>query len=279
MVTAINGILTVTAVDQEWSQKVDFSNPLSDHGHPMHLFLLRTPGLDELWHLHPEPSGDGSFAIKLPAIDAGSYRVFADIVDGSGFPWTLVGKINLRKSDLPKSSGAAPNGDDSGAVADVISEGRSAAASTVSRLPDGGAMYWVRDNSPLKAGAPLKLKFRVVNRAGQPANDLEPYMGMAAHAVIVRNDLSVFAHVHPSGSVPMASLMLVSAAKNNPPNGMEMKSHAGMAMGGMTMGDTPVGSEISLPYGFPSPGDYRLFVQVKRAGHVETGVFDTHVEQ
>jgi len=35
---------------------------------------------------------------------------------------------------------------------------------------------------------------------------------------------------------------------------------------------------VSFPYGFPKAGDYRIFVQVKRAGRVETGVFDAQVE-
>ncbi len=43
-----------------------------------------------------------------------------------------------------------------------------------------------------------------------PRTDLEPYMGMAAHAEIISSDLQVFAHIHPSGSVPMASLMMAS---------------------------------------------------------------------
>jgi hypothetical protein len=42
--------------------------------------------------------------------------------------------------------------------------------------------------------------------------------------------------------------------------------------------DTALPPELAFPYGFPRPGDYRIFVQVKRSGRVETGVFDAHVE-
>lgn len=36
--------------------------------------------------------------------------------------------------------------------------------------------------------------------------------------------------------------------------------------------------EVSFPYGFPSPGAYRVFVQIKRAGQVQTAFFDAKVE-
>jgi hypothetical protein len=44
----------------------------------------------------------------------------------------------------------------------------------------------------------------------------------------------------------------------------------------MMHGEPP--AVVSFPYGFPKPGAYRLFVQVKRAGKVETGIFDARVE-
>jgi hypothetical protein len=96
-------------------------------------------------------------------------------------------------------------------------------------------------------------------------------MGMAAHAEIVRSDGSVFAHVHPSGSVSMAALAIAQA-------GLPGRSaeQAGMSM--MDMPAEAVDSEISFPYGFPRPGLYRIFVQVKRSGRIETGVFDVTVE-
>ena len=55
--------------------------------------------------------------------------------------------------------------------------------------------------------------------------------------------------------------------------GMSMAVHPGMSI---TSESLP--PEVSFPYGFPRPGQYRIFVQVKRAGSIETGVFDARVE-
>jgi hypothetical protein len=39
-----------------------------------------------------------------------------------------------------------------------------------------------------------------------------------------------------------------------------------------------LGPEVAFPYGFPKAGEYRIFVQVKRAGKVETGEFIARAE-
>ena len=46
------------------------------------------------------------------------------------------------------------------------------------------------------------------------------------------------------------------------------------AMSGM---HETVPAEVTFPYGFPEPGDYRLFVQIKRSGQVQTAAFDAQV--
>jgi hypothetical protein len=193
-------------------------------------------------------------------------------VDNSGFPWTLVGKL-----DLPQINGAngvnsaATTGDDSSwegpPLASPISE------STQAQLPDGARVIWERGSGPLKASVPTSFRFRVEEKDGAPARGLEPYMGMAAHAEIVCSDWSVFAHIHPAGSVSMAALDLAQAGIP----GQTSPGTSGMAME-MAHPSAALPPEFSFPYGFPHPGDYRIFVQIKRLGQIETAVFDAHVQ-
>jgi hypothetical protein len=113
----------------------------------------------------------------------------------------------------------------------------------------------------------------VQDKDGKPAQDMQPYMGMAGHAEFMRSDLSVFAHLHPAGSVSMAALELAQAGlANAAPSAPDKMMSMPMAA------SAPLPPEVRFPYGFPQPGDYRMFVQIKRAGRVETGAFDAHVK-
>jgi hypothetical protein len=252
---------------------------IPDHGHLMHLFLIRTPQMDKFYHLHPDQTAQQTFADQLPSLAAGHYKIFADIVRASGFPDTMVAEI-----DIPEVRGENFAGDDSQASAAALAQ--NGQDNLVAALPDGARMVWVRYAAPLASNRLLWFRFRVEDASGNPVADLEPYMGMPAHAVFVRSDFSVFAHVHPDGSVPMAAITLADASlganQNSAPPGMTMpamamsgKTTAGMSMSSAAPAALP--AEVSFPYGFPQPGVYRIFVQVKRRGIVETGVFDAHV--
>lgn len=124
-------------------------------------------------------------------------------------------------------------------------------------------MVWLRDEKPFKAGQTYWFRFRVEDKDGKPATGMEPYMGMAGHAVFLSADGNTFAHVHPAGSVSMAAVGLAEGSTKSTMAGMD--HDAGVA-------------EVSFPYGFPQLGEYRIFVQVKRAGKVETAEFVARAE-
>jgi hypothetical protein len=260
-------VIRAKGQDPAWSKEVNIEEVIPDHNHLMHLFLISTPGMDRIWHLHPERTGE-KFVDDLPDMPAGHYQVFADIVDKAGFPWTLVGQV-----DLQQIHGKALAGDDSTWSGTPLAA--DSKDSTIAPLPDGGSLVWERPTGPIAANTALDLKFKVLDKDGGPAKDVEPYMGMAGHAEVMNSDMSVFAHIHPAGSVSMAALELANTggaaatAATSAPAAMTMT---------MSMPSVPLEPEVRFPYGFPKPGEYRIFVQIKRAGQVETGVFDAHVQ-
>jgi hypothetical protein len=252
-----------TRFRSEQPDRIRLDDLIPDHGHLMHLFIVRMPDMKAFWHLHPDQIQPGDFAVNLSTMPEGQYKLYADIVHHTGFPETQVATMNL-----PAVTGKALSGDDSGAF-DL------AATDKVAQLSGGYRMVWESDVPPgpggergefpkFKAGQPYWFRFRIEDKDGKPASDLEPYMGMAGHAVFLSADGSVFAHVHPAGSVSMAAVGL--AEGRNPKAAMENMEHNAPA------------AEVSFPYGFPQPGEYRIFVQVKRAGRVETGEFAARAE-
>jgi hypothetical protein len=266
-------VIRAKGPDPRWADWVKMDEVVPDHNHLMHLFLVSAPGLERMWHLHPDRAARGAFEEDLPTMPAGRYQIFADIVDKRGFPWTLVGTV-----DLPQINGKPLLGDDSSWSGAPLAS--AADDSKISQLPDGGRMVWQRPDIPLQAKAALNFKFAVEDRDGKPAQDLELYMGMAGHAEFVRSDLSVFAHVHPAGSVSMAALALAQSGLAGAPNMMQAGAQgaAPTAMAMSMPSSGPLQAEVSFPYGFPQPGHYRIFVQIKRSGRVETAAFDAYAQ-
>jgi hypothetical protein len=183
---------------------------------------------------------------------AGEYRLYADVVHANGFPETLVTSMAL-----PEMNGRPLAGDDAEGT-----PGTGARTDAIYRLPDGYTLQWKRP-ATLVAKAPEEFTFDLLDPHGQPPQDMALYMGMVGHAAFVKSDGTVFAHIHPSGTMAMAALRMAEAQ-----NGGE--SMAGMDMSGSSR--TP--NTVSFPYGFPSPGSYRIFVQMKHGNVVETGAFD-----
>ena len=247
---------------------VDNSDLLTDHGHLMHLYAIRWPEMDAVFHLHPVANGESGFSEMLPAMPAGTYHLYADVVFLNGFPETETATLTI-----PVGMTGAPLGsEDASAMPPAVSIKELGPSY---KLPDGYTMVWDKP-ATLTANTPYKLVFQLLDSQGRPAADMQPYLGMAGHAAFVKTDGTAFAHTHPDGSAAMPAVMLA-----NESSGMSMSWMAGasaMDMSSMNMSTEPVSSTVSFPYGFPSVGAYRVFIQMKHGNIVETGVFDARVQ-
>ncbi|HXC24841.1 MAG TPA: hypothetical protein VNU46_02920, partial [Gemmatimonadaceae bacterium] len=242
-----------------------------DHGKLMHLFLVRDPDRRVFLHLHPTTVDSITFPTPLPPVPAGHYRVFADIVRESGYAETMTTTV-----DLPPPTTTARPAPPVSDQDDAWFVGTPAIGDTA-LLADGSVMHWTRGSTPIVVNRPAPLRFTVTDARGRLVT-LEPYMGMAAHAVILRDDGAVFVHLHPTGTVSMGAQETFALRRaTDTVAGMiarRMQADPGM---GMMMAMPVMSNPVRFPYAFPKSGHYRIWVQVKRAGRILTGVFDTQV--
>ncbi len=261
---------------------------LPDHGHLMHLYAIRWPEMDAVYHLHPNLAGPGELLETLPSMPPGTYHLYADIVHRNGFPETLTGSIDVP----PDTSHLFLDSEDASAYPAPLSRGDLGSAY---KLPDGYTMVWDRPAALLANKAEL-FRFRLLDPQGKPATGMRPYLGMAGHAAFVKSDGTVFAHTHPDGSAAMPAMMLANANTDAGMTGMglsdaalrsdanaDANSPANTGMGGINaqhpaQAPKPLAPVVEFPYGFPSAGRYRIFIQMKHSDTVETGVFDAEVK-
>jgi hypothetical protein len=253
---------------------------IPDHGKLMHLFLVRENSRDAFAHLHPIRKEAYTFEVAIPPLPEGRYAIFCDLTFEGGVSSTATNSIVLPPVLNARESAGSTierDPDDSWAsfATDKVPVATTPAA--VYRLPDGTQVTW---HSPkaLRVKQDASLKFEVTDSNGEPVA-LEPYMGMLCHAAVLRSDGSIFAHLHPAGNFSMAAQSFfetklanetksdsVGPSSNATSDHMMHHHHSG-----------PATCSVYLPYEFPEPGNYRIWVQFKINGRILTAVFDASV--
>lgn len=236
-----------------------------DHGKPMHLFLVKDVSMSAFAHLHPKRERGGVFVSALPALPMGRYFLFGDVVLETGAEFTVTTVIEVPPPKLDTLS----DPDDSW-IEDAF--GVPASPGALANLGPGLHLQWDTVDS-LVAGRDVVLRFSVRGSRGAVV-PVQPYLGMPAHAVVVRDDASVFIHLHPMGTMSMAALQSFELRNrgDTSANGRLQDPHAGMAMG-----DGEMDGVFSFPYAFPKSGRYRMWVQVKKSGRVMTADYEVIV--
>lgn len=265
----------------ERSEPRKHNGPLvPEHGKLMHLFLVREPGLDAFAHLHPVRLNWKTFETPLPRLPAGSYRLYADVTYETGLSDTLTTTVSLPDPDVvTEIATRLPDPDDSWTTATTFAAPTNALKQTVQLSPS----LWMdlKLEAPLVENRDTRLLFKVRDVILRPAR-LEHFMGMAGHLILRREDGAVFTHLHPSGSYSMTAQQLFELrAEGKAPSKIASSSRLDplcrLPEFDGSANTMPPHDDIAFPYAFPKPGNYRLWVQVKVAGEILTGVFDVKV--
>jgi len=257
--------ITLSVVDTNFREG-RVSALMRDHGRIAHLFLVRVDTEGVLAHLHPEQVEFGTLRGPLPPLPAGRYRLFADVVHETGFQRTFVDSVTLA---APLAASASHLDRD-----DAWFTGPLRAVSSAAPLGDQITLAWAGDSQPV-VGRTGVLRFTLHQPSGESVM-VEPYLGMTGHAVVMRDDGKVYVHLHPSGTSAMASSLAFSIRDrgDTTPDG-----RLRIGSGEMGMTSTQPLREISFPYAFPSPGHYRVWVQLRIRDSVRTAGFAVAVKQ
>lgn len=288
-----------------------------DHGKLMHLFLIRKNDLDVFAHLHPTRIDTLNYEVKLPPLPAGEYHVFADVTRYTGFAETIVSDLSIPESvnfQLVSDTDVVLGRDDTYTFSnpvgnkplvldgDIMVCGK---PGIMTDLPGGYSAIWETETGKFEAGRLYSLDFALFDPEGEPAQ-LEPYLGMMGHAVVLKHDGSVFIHLHPTGTYSMGSQQMLlerfetgKTGFSNLPGRMSFMDSVDQVLAfldalpdderdSLLMGDMQHlpyiddpehedHSMVRFPYAFPQPGDYRIWIQVKINGEIVNGAFDVEV--
>jgi hypothetical protein len=283
-------LLRLAITDPRWINRPRDrpTNLLPDHGRMMHLFVVAADDAGAFAHLHPIRIAEDSFAVAFPALPAGRYRLFADIVIEDGAAVTLVSLIEapaIEPVHVTNSSTAgepvpendrdqqAPDGRPPMDRDDAWWVG-SGEGGAVAVLEDGRLLRWRNRDVTLVAGEDAELEFDVETDDGSLLA-VEPYLGMAGHAMLARRDGEVFIHLHPAG---MISIAAQAALERGGAIEQEYEEVAHEMESGETTRPAFDG-KLRFPLVVPSAGPYRIWVQVKLDGRIRTVAFDAEVSE
>jgi hypothetical protein len=255
--------MSIEIVDELWKQN-RMSDIIPDHGKIMHIYLIRED-YESLAHLHPSRTDNNDiFIVNMPPVDFGEYYLFMDVTHETGFSHTMTNKIiykekNVVFRDLMKN--VERDSDDSWIL-----------NSNENRIT------WIDNKPSYKSGDNIDLEFQVM-KDGEPAA-LEPYISMGGHAALLKKDQTVFVHIHPIGTISMASQELFQENYIQ-----DIVDQDDICFFGFVNDSTennysnisPNG-EVSFPaINLENTGEYGLWVQVKSDGEVITQKFDFEI--
>ena len=295
---------------------------IPDHGKIMHMFLLKMGTLEVFAHLHPLRTDSTQFETVIPPLPAGDYYVFTDVTRLSGFAETIADTLTIPEAGQDVvtqwNDSLLIDTDDTYYITDPIVQSADqpvlpggdivvcGSPGQKTMLPDSSFVTLELPTSrEFKSNQLYQLTFAFEDQNGEPS-ELEPYLGMMGHAVVFKEDGSVYIHLHPVGTYSMASQemmetrfegesgrvdwsklpnqrlfrdsidQVITSLNSLPHNERDSLLSVGMNHS-VDDPDHPDHAVVKFPYAFPEAGQYRIYVQMKRNQKILNGAFDVEV--
>ena len=216
------------------------------------LHLIAVSGdLRTFVHEHGDkPDASGRFRVRMAFPHAGLWHVYADAVPAGLGQQVMRFDLDLGVAGTPGAPPTPPQ---------------------PTGLEGADGRYGIRfDALDLRAGQEAELRLHIL-RDGEPAPDLTPYLGVAAHAVLISAADLAYVHAHAAPAAAPAAGGTGTAMKH------DMTGMAGMDMpglGGAPMRPgTKIPPDLTLHLRAPRAGTYLLWLQFMAAGQVRTVPF------
>jgi hypothetical protein len=181
----------------------------------LHFFVIRDD-MAHFQHVHPTVS-DGVWRVPVDIPDGGTYRMYAEFVPP--------GSTNLLHPIVLGSTFIVP-GDTT-----YIPMPEPAASVRVGEL----TVTRVEGSGPVARRIPNTLTFTITDAAGEPVDDLEPYLGSYAHVSAINALTMSVTHLHPTQQVDS---------------------------------DSPAPDELTFRARFAERGEHRVFLEFQIDGQV-----------
>jgi hypothetical protein len=222
------------------------------HENAMHLLIV-SKDLAEFYHVHPEPSADGSYRVQHTFLNGGDFKLYADFIPPNAKQ--VVERIDVKVAGTERAK--AP------LVADEKLE----------KSVDGLKLT-MKPSAKIEAGQELTLDFAAFDAAaGKPATDLQNYLGELAHFVIISEDLVDFVHAHPMAKGEKMDGMKMDGDKKEKDHNADGHSHGKDPKNA----NKPSAYEVSAHTAFPRAGLYKLWAQFQRGGTIISVPFIVNV--
>jgi hypothetical protein len=208
------------------------------HERQMHLIAV-SKDLEDFQHIHPKPGPGGDFAVTTEFSEEGDYVLYDE--------FKYEGQTVLDRREL------------------VVGDGGGKASLSPDMKPKTVGELTVSMEAPelIRAGEEVVFTYMVEKDGGAPADDLEPYLGAAAHVAIVSEDTREFVHTHGED--------VASGGKAASDHG-----HGG-GHGVHGEGQT-FGPRIAFTHTFQEPGLYKIWAQFDHHGDIVIVPFVAEVE-